>query len=168
MSTETSTALAVHSIPPMSASVGPASSWLAPPSPSPPSPPAANGHVDDPDAPECLPDVNSPAYSPPVSSSSSTCLPPPARAPSPSTSSELPKLGTIRCYWTVLSPALDFFFLDPILESHMGEWANKLHGTNLLDWVHPEERGRLAEDLLPKDDCIAGIEGAGVFGSVTR
>ncbi|GAA5869085.1 hypothetical protein JCM1840_000463 [Sporobolomyces johnsonii] len=168
MSTETSPAFAVHSLPPMSASVGSASSWLPPRSPSPPSPPAANGHADDQDPPKYLPDFNSPAYSTSVPPSSSSCLPPPAPTSSPSTSSQLPKIGTIRCYWTVLSPALDFFFLDPILESHMGEWANKLHGTNLLDWVHPEERRQLAEDLLPKDDCIAGIEGAGVFGSVTR
>ncbi|GAA5828963.1 hypothetical protein JCM3766R1_003883 [Sporobolomyces carnicolor] len=83
-------------------------------------------------------------------------------------SEEIPKLGSIRCYWTILSPSLDYVYLDPLLEHHLGEHAQQFLGSNLLDFVHPDERDQLAEDLLPKPDRIAGVETAGVFGSVTR
>ncbi|GAA5995964.1 uncharacterized protein JCM10292_004859 [Rhodotorula paludigena] len=89
-------------------------------------------------------------------------------APAPSYGPEAPGIGQIRCYWTILTPTLEYVYLDPILELHMGEWANGLRGTSILEWVHPDEREQLAQDLLPKDDAVAGVEGAGVFGSVTR
>ncbi|GAA6039317.1 hypothetical protein JCM8097_003262 [Rhodosporidiobolus ruineniae] len=82
----------------------------------------------------------------------------------------VPPIGGMRCYWTILSPTLEFTFLDPILEYHTGEWANKLVGTNLLDYVHPEDQAQLREDLMPseEEDEVKGVEGGGVFGSVTR
>ncbi|GAA5909516.1 uncharacterized protein JCM6883_003972 [Sporobolomyces salmoneus] len=89
-------------------------------------------------------------------------------SPPLSNSDEIPKLGSIRCYWTVLSPSLDYVYLDPLLEHHLGEQAQQFLGSNLLDFVHPDERDQLAEDLLPRPDRIAGVETAGVFGSVTR
>ncbi|GAA5864226.1 hypothetical protein JCM8547_001299 [Rhodosporidiobolus lusitaniae] len=105
--------------------------------------------------------------------------PPPGPSPShlshsqhPSLSSSSPNspppVGSIRCYWTLLSPSLEFVFLDPVLEHHLGEWAAKLVGTNLLDWVHPDEREQLREDLLPREEEVSGVESVGVFGSVTR
>ncbi|BGP42610.1 hypothetical protein JCM10449v2_006622 [Rhodotorula kratochvilovae] len=79
-----------------------------------------------------------------------------------------PGIGRIRCYWTILTPQLEYAYLDPILQLHMGEWVHAFRGSNVLDWVHPDEREQLAEDLLPKEDGVGGVEGAGVFGSVTR
>ncbi|GAA5968126.1 hypothetical protein JCM3765_005858, partial [Sporobolomyces pararoseus] len=89
-------------------------------------------------------------------------------SPPLSGSEDIPKLGSIRCYWTILSPSLDYVYLDPLLEHHLGDQARQFLGSNLLDFVHPDERDQLAEDLLPKPDRIAGVETAGVFGSVTR
>ncbi|GAA5932111.1 uncharacterized protein JCM15063_001122 [Sporobolomyces koalae] len=89
-------------------------------------------------------------------------------SPAQANPDELPKLGSIRCYWTILSPALDYVYLDPLLEEHLGDFASSFLGSNLLDFVHPDEREQLAEDLLPRPDRIAGVETAGVFGSVTR
>ncbi|GAA5938109.1 hypothetical protein JCM3775_005344 [Rhodotorula graminis] len=79
-----------------------------------------------------------------------------------------PGIGRIRCYWTILTPQLEYVYLDPTLAYHMGEWSNAFRGSNVLDWVHPDEREQLADDLLPKEDRVAGVESAGVFGSVTR
>ncbi|GAA5825585.1 hypothetical protein JCM3770_006895, partial [Rhodotorula araucariae] len=79
-----------------------------------------------------------------------------------------PGIGHIRCYWTILTPQLEYAYLDPILQLHMGEWVHRFRGTNILDWVHPDEREQLADDLLPQEDGVGGVEGAGVFGSVTR
>ncbi|GAA6007102.1 hypothetical protein JCM10207_001508 [Rhodosporidiobolus poonsookiae] len=107
----------------------------------------------------------------PLSHSAPTYSLPPATPTHPHngpSSPGVPDIGRIRCYWTILSPSLDFVFLDPILEHHTGEWSNKLIGTNLLDWVHPDDRAQLTEDLLPREDEVAGVESAGVFGSVTR
>lgn len=89
-------------------------------------------------------------------------------SPPLSGSEDIPKIGSIRCYWTILSPSLDYVYLDPLLEHHLGDQARQFLGSNLLDFVHPDERDQLAEDLLPKPDRIAGVETAGVFGSVTR
>lgn len=99
---------------------------------------------------------------------SSSCFSHSFTSPSLSNLEELPKLGSIRCYWTILSPSLDYVYLDPMLERHLGEFAQQFLGSNLLDFVHPDERDQLAEDLLPRPDRIAGVETAGVFGSVTR
>lgn len=100
------------------------------------------------------------AYSnrPAMSNPSSSTAPPAA----------FPGIGRIRCYWTILTPQLEYVYLDPTLAYHMGEWSNAFRGSNVLDWVHPDEREQLADDLLPKEDRIAGVESAGVFGSVTR
>lgn len=99
---------------------------------------------------------------------SSSYFPHPLTSPPLSNVNDIPKLGSIRCYWTILSPSLDFMYLDPILEHHLGDFAQKFVRSNLLDFVHPDDRDQLAEDLLPKADRIAGVETAGVFGSVTR
>lgn len=130
------------------------------------------------------PSASFPGYQPPPSfSSHSTSYPshpstdafsthpstPSVDAPlSDRSASTKPPVGSIRCYWVILSARLDFVFLDPILEHHMGDYAIKLVGTNLLDWVHPDEKDSLRDDLMPKEDEVAGIEGVGVFGSMTR
>ncbi|BGO94347.1 hypothetical protein NBRC10512_002795 [Rhodotorula toruloides] len=88
---------------------------------------------------------------------------PPAHA-----SAALPGIGQVRCYWTILSSKLEYAYLDPVLDTHLGAWKDKFVGTSVLDWVHPDERDQLAEDLLPKEDTVAGVESTGVFGSVTR
>ncbi|GAA5825820.1 hypothetical protein JCM11251_000014 [Rhodosporidiobolus azoricus] len=92
-------------------------------------------------------------------------------AAGPGEGGHIPPIGRIRCYWVVLSPRLDFVFLDPIMQHHMGEWVENFIGTNLLDWVHPEDRVQLGSDLLPAEEGaeeIKGVEANGVFGSVTR
>jgi hypothetical protein len=83
-------------------------------------------------------------------------------------SASLPGIGHVRCYWTILSSKLEYAYLDPVLDTHLGAWKDKFIGTSVLDWVHPDERDQLAEDLLPKEDVVAGVESTGVFGSVTR
>ncbi|KAK4055054.1 hypothetical protein OIO90_003395 [Microbotryomycetes sp. JL221] len=77
-------------------------------------------------------------------------------------------LGGTRCYWCILTPSLDFAFLDPVLHTHLGAESKLFIGTNLLDYVHPDERDALANDLLPKVGVNGGIEASGVFGSITR
>lgn len=77
-------------------------------------------------------------------------------------------LGRTRCYWSILSPTLEFVFLDPILHTHLGQESTRFIGSNLLDYVHPDERASLREDLMPKVGDAGGIEGSGVFGSITR
>ncbi|GAA6063871.1 hypothetical protein JCM10212_003607 [Sporobolomyces blumeae] len=81
---------------------------------------------------------------------------------------DAPQIGSTRCYWVIMSPSLEFMYLDPILEYHMVEYSRTLIGYNLLDFVHPDERNRLAQDLLPDPNRSAGVKTAGVFGSVTR
>jgi hypothetical protein len=77
-------------------------------------------------------------------------------------------LGRTRCYWCILSPTLHFVFVDPILHTHLEEQSKAFIGSNLLDYVHPDERQSLREDLMPKVGDAGGIEGSGVFGSITR
>ncbi|GAA5988752.1 hypothetical protein JCM10908_006156 [Rhodotorula pacifica] len=81
----------------------------------------------------------------------------------------LPGIGHVRCYWAILSAELEYAYLGPVFAAHLGEEvAERLKGTSLLDWVHPDERDQLAKDLLPHPDRLAGVEETGVFGSVTR
>ena len=94
----------------------------------------------------------------------SLSAPPPS--PTPASAPNVP-LGRTRCYWAILSPNLDFVFLDPILYTHLGDESRKLLGTNLLAYVHPDEVDSLRTDLLPTSDA-GGVESGGVFGSVTR
>ncbi|GAA5891597.1 hypothetical protein JCM6882_004523 [Rhodosporidiobolus microsporus] len=106
----------------------------------------------------------------------SLALPPISTVAGPGKGGHVPSIGSIRCYWVVLSPALEFVFLDPIMQHHLGEWGDKLVGTSLLDWVHPEDREQLGVDLLPAaegqegvaEGQVGGVESGGVFGSVTR
>lgn len=79
----------------------------------------------------------------------------------------MPTLGLNRCYWTILSPTLDFLFVDPIFQHHLGPESTKFVGTNLLTYVHPDEQESLARDLSPTSPS-GGIQGGGVFGSVTK
>ncbi|KAM0791790.1 hypothetical protein ACM66B_004053 [Microbotryomycetes sp. NB124-2] len=78
------------------------------------------------------------------------------------------QLGRTRCYWCILTPSLDFAFLDPVLHTHLGAESKMFIGTNLLDYIHPDERDALGNDLLPKLGANGGIEASGVFGSITR
>lgn len=81
----------------------------------------------------------------------------------------VPEIGHVRCYWAILSAELEYAYLGPVFAAHLGEEvAERLKGTSLLDWVHPDERDQLAKDLLPHPDRLAGVEETGVFGSVTR
>ncbi|KAG0661069.1 hypothetical protein C6P46_004176 [Rhodotorula mucilaginosa] len=81
----------------------------------------------------------------------------------------VPEIGHVRCYWAILSAELEYAYLGPVFAAHLGdEVAERLKGTSLLDWVHPDERDQLAKDLLPHPDRLAGVEETGVFGSVTR
>ncbi|SGZ01720.1 BQ5605_C033g11162 [Microbotryum silenes-dioicae] len=79
-------------------------------------------------------------------------------------------LGRTRCYWSILSPSLDYIAVDPILDAHLKEQKDRFLGTNMLDYVHPDERDALRADLMPNPgrDGHSGIEQAGIFGSVTR
>lgn len=79
------------------------------------------------------------------------------------------ELGRTRCYWSILSPSLDFVFVDPILHTHLGEEMSNFMGSNLLDYVHPEEVASLKADLVSGGGIgSGGVESGGVFGSVTR
>ncbi|KAI5478202.1 GATA-binding transcription factor [Pseudohyphozyma bogoriensis] len=75
----------------------------------------------------------------------------------------MPALGRTRCYWCIMSPSLDFLYLDPVLYTHLNDEATLLLGTNLLDYVHPDEAENLGKDLVGDN----GIQEGGVFGSVT-
>lgn len=77
-------------------------------------------------------------------------------------------LGRTRCYWCILRPNLDFIFLDPILHTHLGAESKLFLQKNLLDFVHPDEAPALRQDLLPQVGAEGGIEGSGVFGSITQ
>ncbi|KAM0752942.1 hypothetical protein T439DRAFT_354408 [Meredithblackwellia eburnea MCA 4105] len=80
------------------------------------------------------------------------------------------ELGRTRCYWCILTPSLEFAFLDPILHTHLESESSKFIGSNLLDYVHPEEVERLRADLVADNNAAGagGVESGGVFGSVTR
>lgn len=106
--------------------------------------------------------------------SSSSYLPPPPSDlpyPSPGHISRTPTraLGRTRCYWSILSSNLDFVFLDPILHTHLGDESCLLLGTNLLNYIHPDEQENMRDDLVSREsESGGGVESGGVFGSVTR
>lgn len=83
------------------------------------------------------------------------------------------ELGKTRCYWALLSAdysngngptgkKLQFVYLDPILQQHMAEQTEQLVGSNFYDYVHPEERDRVSDDMQKI------VESRTLFGSVTR
>ncbi|CDR99389.1 uncharacterized protein SPSC_03977 [Sporisorium scitamineum] len=83
------------------------------------------------------------------------------------------ELGKTRCYWALLSAdhsqgsgptgeKLEFVYLDPILQQHMAEQAGKMVGSDFYDYVHPEERDRVSDDMQKI------VESRTLFGSVTR
>lgn len=80
------------------------------------------------------------------------------------------RLGTTRCYWTLLSTRgtpedphdLTFLYCDPVLQSHMGSEKDLVVGKSFFDFVHPTERAQAKIDLR---DIVASRT---VFGSVTR
>ncbi len=82
-------------------------------------------------------------------------------------------LGKTRCYWALLSAdhsqgngptgeKLHFVYLDPVLQQHMAEQAERLVGSDFYDYVHPEERDRVCDDMHKI------VESRTLFGSVTR
>ena len=83
------------------------------------------------------------------------------------------ELGKTRCYWALLSAdytrgngptgeKLQFVYLDPILQQHMAEQTAKMVGSDFYDYVHPEERDRVLDDMQKI------VESRTLFGSVTR
>ena len=83
------------------------------------------------------------------------------------------ELGKTRCYWALLSAdhskgngptgeKLNFVYLDPILQQHMAEQAASMVGSDFYDYVHPEERDRVSDDMQKI------VESRTLFGSVTR
>ncbi|TKY85188.1 hypothetical protein EX895_006268 [Sporisorium graminicola] len=83
------------------------------------------------------------------------------------------ELGKTRCYWALLSAdhskgngptgeKLEFVYLDPILQQHMAEQASQMVGSDFYDYVHPEERDRVCDDMQKI------VESRTLFGSVTR
>ncbi|KAL7417192.1 hypothetical protein BDY24DRAFT_162440 [Mrakia frigida] len=74
----------------------------------------------------------------------------------------IPKLGKVRCYWSLLTSDLEFLYLDPVLQHHMGAQHHSMLGTSLFSYLHPEELEQAKTDLK-------GIVDSGtLFGSVTR
>ncbi|CAK5269142.1 unnamed protein product [Mycena citricolor] len=67
-----------------------------------------------------------------------------------------------RCYWSLLSPNLDFIYLDPILAQHLGQQAQELLGKSLVTFVHPDEQSSAHQDLGNV------LESRTLHGSVTR
>ncbi len=85
----------------------------------------------------------------------------------------LPPAGYTRCYWALLSPSLQFLYLDPVFQSHLANpdaspstsakaAADVLVGKSLLDFVHPDEQGSAKTDLGNVLDSKT------LHGSVTR
>ncbi|SPO24949.1 uncharacterized protein UTRI_01453_B [Ustilago trichophora] len=83
------------------------------------------------------------------------------------------ELGKTRCYWALLSAdhskgngptgeKLHFVYLDPILQQHMAEQSALMVGSDFYDYVHPEERDRVSDDMQKI------VESRTLFGSVTR
>lgn len=56
-------------------------------------------------------------------------------------------IGSIRCYWTVLDDDLRFVYIDPLLREHMRSDADKLVGSSIYDFIHPDERESAKVDL---------------------
>ncbi|OBZ72204.1 hypothetical protein A0H81_07797 [Grifola frondosa] len=74
----------------------------------------------------------------------------------------LPKVGQTRCYWSLLTPDLNFLYLDPVLANHLGDQAELLIGKSLLAYVHPDEQASAKLDLG------SVLESRTLHGSVTR
>ncbi|KDQ14281.1 hypothetical protein BOTBODRAFT_174790 [Botryobasidium botryosum FD-172 SS1] len=73
-----------------------------------------------------------------------------------------PQIGQTRCYWALLNADLQYLYLDPTFNVHMGEQADHLVGASLLDFVHPDERASAQHDLHQV------LENRALHGSVTR
>lgn len=64
--------------------------------------------------------------------------------------------------WALLSPDLEFLYIDPVFRSHLGPQADPIIRTRLLDFVHPDEYATAQQDLgKVLDNHI-------LHGSVTR
>lgn len=74
----------------------------------------------------------------------------------------LPKVGQTRCYWALLSSALDFIYLDPVLAHHLHHQHELLIGKSLLAFVHPDEQAKAQVDLGNV------LQSRVLHGSVTR
>ncbi|CAE6354072.1 unnamed protein product [Rhizoctonia solani] len=74
----------------------------------------------------------------------------------------VPAYGHTRCYWHLLDSELRYLYLDPTCSAHMGEEAEKVIGTCLLDYVHPDEQKSARVDLGNVLDSRT------LHGSVTR
>lgn len=44
----------------------------------------------------------------------------------------IPILGRTRCYWVILNAALEFVYLDPILEVHLGDQVRFVYNPNFF------------------------------------
>lgn len=64
--------------------------------------------------------------------------------------------------WALLSSDLQFIYLDPVLNYHLGEQAELLVGKSLLSFVHPDEQASAKRDLG------SVLETKTLHGSVTR
>lgn len=109
---------------------------------------------------------------------------PPSTHPSPAYTTQpvvLPKVGQTRCCtcrvyllsiiyqyfspfldWALLTSDLQFIYLDPVLNYHLGEQAELLVGKSLLAFVHPDEQASAKRDLGN------ALESNSLLGSVTR
>ncbi|GAB1525103.1 hypothetical protein RhiTH_008260 [Rhizoctonia solani] len=74
----------------------------------------------------------------------------------------VPAYGRTRCYWNLLDSDLRYLYLDPTCFVHMGAEAEKVIGTCLLDYVHPDEQQSARADLRNVLDSRT------LHGSVTR
>ncbi|CAE6505131.1 unnamed protein product [Rhizoctonia solani] len=74
----------------------------------------------------------------------------------------VPAYGRTRCYWNLLDSELRYLYLDPTCFAHMGDEAEKVIGTCLLDYVHPDEQQSARVDLRNVLDSRT------LHGSVTR
>ncbi|TIB67677.1 hypothetical protein E3P77_01370 [Wallemia ichthyophaga] len=76
--------------------------------------------------------------------------------------SELPPLGSTRCYWVLLDRSFNFVYLDPVLSSHMKSQSNSLIGTSFYDYLHP------AESNEAKQDIQSIVQSENIHGSIIR
>ncbi|KZT73143.1 hypothetical protein DAEQUDRAFT_722264 [Daedalea quercina L-15889] len=108
---------------------------------------------------DSLPPVNQLPPLPSAPPTPSTTVPP---SPVQDRPVALPRLGQTRCYWCLLTPDLQFIYLDPVLAHHLGEQADLLIGKSLLTYVHPDEQASAKLDLG------SVLESRTLHGSVTR
>ncbi|KAI0033555.1 hypothetical protein K488DRAFT_69807 [Vararia minispora EC-137] len=59
----------------------------------------------------------------------------------------VPTVGQTRCYWTLVSSALTFVYLDPVLAHHLQDQAELLIGKSIIDFVHQDEQQSAQRDL---------------------